>query len=99
MQTTERSSDRAHQDLTTTKNSGEQKKTSEQNLTENRQFQRNQRKRKKFLKSQFFKKKVSVFPYYRLCTQVNWFKYLTKNEIHSMDIFRNIIILVSKMCI
>lgn len=26
MQTTERSSDRAHQDLTTTKNSGEQKK-------------------------------------------------------------------------
>lgn len=100
MQTTERSSDRAHQDLTTTKNSGEQKKkTTEQNLTENRQFQRNQREKKKSQKVNFLRRKVSVFPYYRLCTQVNWFKYLTKNEIHSMDIFRNIIILVSKMCI
>lgn len=100
MQTTERSSDRAHQDLTTTKNSGEQKKNNRIKFDRKPTVSTKSKEEKKIPKSQFFKKKkVSVFPYYRLCTQVNWFKYLTKNEIHSMDIFRNIIILVSKMCI
>lgn len=63
MQTTERSSDRAHQDLITTKNSGEQKKTTEQNLTENRQFQRNQRKKKKSQKVNFLRKNSVYFPF------------------------------------
>lgn len=69
MQTTERSSDRAHQDLITTKNSGEQKKTTEQNLTENRQFQRNQRKKKKSQKVNFLRKKKSVYFLFIDCIQ------------------------------
>lgn len=57
MQTTERSSDRAHQDLTTTKNSGEQKKNNRTKFDRKPTVSTKSKEEKKIPKSQFFKKK------------------------------------------
>lgn len=62
MQTTERSSDRAHQDLTTTKNSGEQKKNNRIKFDRKPTVStKSKEEEKKSQKVNFLRKKKSVY--------------------------------------